>query len=285
MSYTVTTFYKFLPLEPQQLVDTKAKLEAAAAAGDILGLLLLAPEGVNATLVGEAAALGEYKKYLAELFGLLVYKDSASDFMPFKRFKVSVRAEIVQLDRTDIVPENEPHVAPAAWDELVADANTILIDVRNWYETKLGAFKGAIQPNTSRFSDFPAWVKQAKIPKSQRIGIYCTGGIRCEKAAVALAEQGYTDVQQLDGGILNYLEQRPQQNFAGECFVFDHRVAVDQELKPSSKYGRCPHCGNGGDMVRVCTRCAGEYKTCELCDAKLSAPACSKRCRNELRHT
>lgn len=282
MEYAVTTFYTFTPLTQQQIGEYKAMLESKAAEDDILGLLLLAPEGVNATLAGEASAMDRYKAYLQELFGTLTFKDSVSDLQPFKRFKVSVREEIVQLQRTDVQPNGQTHVSPQEWDNIVADDDAVVIDVRNWYETKLGSFKGAIDPKTETFQDFPEWVKQSGLPKDKRIGIFCTGGIRCEKAAVAMEELGYENVNQLDGGILNYIEKEPNKNFEGECFVFDHRVSVGQDLRPSQKYGRCPHCGNGGDLARTCARCNGDYKACADCDAKEVEDICSKRCRNEL---
>ena len=118
--------------------------------------------------------------------------------------------------------------------------------------------------------------------------MFCTGGIRCEKAAVAMAEQGYTNVSQLDGGILRYIAERPQEKFKGECFVFDHRLAVKQDdgLRPSEVYSRCPHCGNGGTLPQTCSRCAKEYQVCDDCvgdEASVMAndpvPLCSKDCR------
>ena len=283
MEYHVTTFYKFTQIPGSSLAELQERIESVAADLNMGGLLLLATEGINATIAGTPDAVMHLKAHLEVLFGELQYKDSSSDTQPFKRFKVSIREEIVQLRRTDIQPSAQSHLSPREWDELMADDAAVVIDVRNWYETKLGSFKGAIDPDTEKFSDFPEWVKKSNIPQHKRIGIFCTGGIRCEKAAVAMEELGYTNVHQLDGGVLNYIEKRPNKSFEGECFVFDHRMSVDQRLKPSTKYGRCPHCGNAGDIARNCDRCKVEYKTCADCEAQLPRPSCSKRCRNELR--
>jgi len=282
MTYVVTTFYKFLPISEGDLVQHKAELEALADRTALHGLMLLAPEGVNATVAGSDSAVSEVKAWLEGVYGDMTFKDSASETQPFKRFKVSKRDEIVQLRRTDIQPGGQSHISPEEWDGLIEDDDAVVIDVRNWYETKLGSFTGAIDPDTEKFSEFPDWVAESGIPKDARVGIFCTGGIRCEKAAVAMEEQGYENVHQLDGGILNYIAKRPNKNYEGECFVFDHRMSVDQELQPSTKYGRCPHCGNAGDISEHCARCESNFKSCADCKKAQPQPACSKRCRNEL---
>lgn len=280
MSYSVTTYYKFLPLPKEGLEQIKKDLEGQAKAHDVMGLMLIAAEGINATIAGSEAGIESYKKFLEEKFGELTFKDSASEFMPFKRFKVKIKDEIVQLRRTDIQPTgNEPHLSSQEWDELMADEDAVTIDVRNWYETKIGSFKNAVDPKTWKFSQFPKWVEKSEIPKDKKIGIFCTGGIRCEKAAVAMREQGYENVYQLDGGILKYIEEKPNQNFEGDCFVFDHRVAVDQKLAPSEVNKRCPHCGNSGDQKAQCTLCEKSYHACADCQQKLPAELCSKDCK------
>lgn len=284
MEYFVTTFYKFTSLPEAELASIKEELEKQAHAGHILGLVLLAPEGINATIAGGAAAIAEYKKLVSERFGQIVYKDSLSQTAPFKRFKVKIKPEIVQLKRTDIQPQgNEASLSPEEWDkEMQADA--IVIDVRNWYEAKLGTFKNAINPQTETFSEFPQWLKKSGIPKQKKIGLFCTGGIRVAKAAVVMKEQGYEHVYQLEGGILNYLAQRPNKNFEGECFVFDHRSAVGQDLRPSQQYKVCPHCGNGGSIEKTCAVCQAAYKVCPECVAALPAALCSKNCCYQYSH-
>lgn len=279
MDYTVTTFYIFTPLKEADLATIKKSLEEKAEKLDISGLLLIAPEGANATISGTGEKLEKYKQVLVDTFGSLRFKDSPSDKQPFKRFKIKIKQEIVQLKREDLIPTgDEPHLTPQQWDELMADTDAVFIDVRNWYETKLGKFKNAIDPKTWKFSQFPEWLKKSDIPKNKKIGIYCTGGIRCEKAALAMKEQGYENVYQLDGGILQYIQERPNKNYEGECFVFDHRTSVTQDLRPSTAIGRCPHCGNGGDIKRVCRQCDAKYMGCVDCDTKIES-LCSKDCR------
>lgn len=280
MEYQVTTFYIFTPLEKTRLPIIKKALEEKAKQLNIMGLLLLAEEGANATLSGSKEGLQAYKTFLEEQFGSLTFKDSVSDTPPFRRFKVKIKQEIVQLKRTDILPTgNEPHVSAEEWDKIIEDENAVVIDVRNWYETKLGTFKNAIDPKTWTFSQFPKWLKKSGIPKDQKVGIFCTGGIRCEKAAVAMKEQGYENVYQLDGGILDYIEKQPNKNFEGDCFVFDHRTAVGQDLRPSKTFTRCWSCGNAGSIDRTCQVCTNEYKACEDCAKTMKVALCSKNCR------
>ncbi len=285
MDYLVTTFYKFLKLEKGDLETLKAALEKKAAILDIWGLTLIAEEGINATIAGTPTQLEEYKNVLRERFGEITFKDSPNNKLPFRRFKIKIKKEIVQLRRPDIQPTGaEPHLSPKEWDQLATEEDVVLIDVRNWYETKLGSFKGAVAPNTISFHQFPKWVKKSNIKKDQKIGIFCTGGIRCEKAAVEMNKQGYENVYQLDGGILNYIEQQPNKNFEGHCFVFDHRVAVGQDLKQSKTYGRCPWCGNGGSIKKSCDKCETSFKICDDCnEQKASTMYCSKKCKSEAR--
>ncbi|MBI3255640.1 MAG: hypothetical protein HYZ63_01590 [Candidatus Andersenbacteria bacterium] len=269
-----------MPLAETQLPTLKATLEARATELGMMGLTLLAPEGINATMAGELSQAGTFKLFLEEQFGQLTFKESVSYTMPFKRFKVKIKEEIVQLKRTDIVPTgHEPHLSPEEWDTFVQQEDTVIIDVRNEYEVKMGTFTKALNPKTKTFSEFPQWLKKVGIVKHQKIGIFCTGGIRCEKAAVAMKEQGYENVQQLDGGVLNYIEKRPNQNFAGECFVFDSRCAVGQDLLPSTKYEICPWCGNGGFIKKTCVCCQADFKICDECLEKQPEVLCSKDCR------
>jgi UPF0176 protein len=157
-----------------------------------------------------------------------------------------------------------------------------MIDTRNWYEYKIGTFQGALNPDIEKFTDFPEYIEKQGISKDKKMLIFCTGGIRCEKGILELQQQGYEKVYQLEGGILNYLAQYPRDEFKGECFVFDHRVAVDQNLSPSKNYVLCPHCGQPGDTSIVCKRCDHEDKICESC-AQLTykKETCSKNCAHQ----
>lgn len=280
MEWKVTTFYKFIPLDEDKLADIKRELLKRAEELGVEGLVLIAEEGINATVAAAKNHLSDFKDELGDMFGNLEYKDSVSDRRPFRRFKVKIKPEIVQLKRRDIQPTGaESTLTPNEWDAMIDEGDVTLIDVRNKYETQLGTFKEAIDPGTEHFSQWPSWLKDSGIPGNRRIGIFCTGGIRCAKAAVAMKEQGYTNVYQLDGGILNYLKHRPNKNYTGDCFVFDHRVALGQDLLPSEIIERCWQCGNGGWLERECEQCAASFKTCAECDEARFSTVCSKNCR------
>lgn len=279
MEFSVTTFYKFTPIEKTALGEVKQSLIDTARSLGVFGLVLIAEEGVNATLAAPPQALQKYKEFLETLFGELYYKDSPSHKIPFKRFKVKIKEEIVGLKRPDLIPNgNQKLISPEEWDKMMAEEDVVVIDVRNWYEAAIGKFKGAINPKTWNFSQFPEWVKSSQIPKDKKVLMYCTGGIRCEKASLAMEEQGYENVYQLDGGIINYIEKRPHQNFEGECFVFDHRVSVTQTLEPTSTYYLCPHCGNPGTETFACSLCHKEGHACLACIEKPQGTTCSKQC-------
>jgi UPF0176 protein len=175
----------------------------------------------------------------------IVFKDSSADALVFKRWSVKIKPEIVAIKKSEIRPHGKHrHLTPAEWQQMLERDDVILLDARNDYEVAIGKFRGAIDPSIKHFSDFPAYVKQASIPKDKKVLMYCTGGIRCEKAIIAMEAKEYEHVYQLEGGILAYLEQFPEQSFEGECFVFDHRVAVDQHLRPSQQFVLCVECGN-----------------------------------------
>ncbi|HSX25283.1 MAG TPA: rhodanese-like domain-containing protein, partial [Candidatus Andersenbacteria bacterium] len=165
--------------------------------------------------------------------------------------------------------------------EMMQKEDVIILDTRNAYETKIGTFQNAVDPKLDSFYQFPKFVEKSAIPKDKPVLMYCTSGIRCEKASEEMKHQGYQEVYQLDGGITNYLKEYPTGNWNGECFVFDHRVAVDSALQPSKRYALCPRCGNPGDVQTNCTICNAECKLCTECLQQAPA-ACSKRCRNEI---
>ncbi len=159
-----------------------------------------------------------------------------------------------------------------------------MLDTRNRYETEIGQFKGAVIPPIDTFREFPAYLQQSQFDKSKPFLIYCTGGIRCEKAALEMKRQGFDKVYQLDGGILRYFETSQAKAWEGECFVFDYRVAVDKQLQPTSNYKFCPHCGQPGKEHIACTRCDTPAQVCHHCLAREAARAsCSKNCAYHLR--
>lgn len=283
----VTTFYRFIPFNSKQIEDLKNFFENLAPSQDFSGLVLLGNEGINGTVCGTKELIEQVKEKIRSVVNDpdQVFKDSETEDHPFHEIKVKVKKEIVTLGRPDLIPDGKNHhLTPSEWHQMMDQEDVIVLDTRNDYETKIGKFKNAKEMDITDFHDFPIKVKEMKIPKDKKILMYCTGGIRCEKALLEMNDQGYSEVYQLDGGILNYLKQYPNQKFEGECFVFDYRVAVDQELAPSKSYRLCPHCGQPSNNLINCVKCGTEAHVCESC-LKVSEEkkTCSKNCAHHYR--
>ena len=288
--YQVTSFYGFAPIGEAELDEVEGRFRSFAKQTDLCGLIITAKEGLNATLALNSEPISKLKDMVCSIKGFenTSFKDSVTPSKPFKRFKIKRRDEIVTLNRTDLVPsgEHDNHLSPAEWHRtLTEEEDFVLIDTRNRYETDLGVFQGALDPRMEMFSEFGDWVKDSGIPKDQKVLMYCTGGIRCEKAILEMRTQGYENVYQLEGGILKYLEEFPGEKFEGECFVFDHRVAVDQKLEPSDRYRLCPHCGDPGDQRIACERCGKAAVICGDCQEHQEFRTCSKDCSHHHRIT
>ncbi len=233
----VFAFYRFVSVADPAAVRASILFEANRRA--LKGTLLLAHEGVNATLAGERARIEDFLCVVAEKLGVEGFKGrwSHAQTSPFRKMRVKLRREIVTLGRPDINPVERTgtHVDAKRWNELLEQDDLVLIDTRNGYEIEVGTFPNAIDPATASFRDFPKYVEQHKSEWSGRpVAMFCTGGIRCEKASALLLDAGIEQVYQLDGGILGYLENTDQidNKWQGECFVFDSRVAVDAKLTP-----------------------------------------------------
>ncbi len=280
----IVTFYKFLPIAKADLEALRDTWKNEGEKLGICGLFLMAEEGVNTTLAGEKKNVEVFIALVEQTTGTLILKESEAEKKPFRRWKVSIREEIVAIGNPSMHPigTENTHISPAEWDAMLEQEDVVVIDARNTYETDIGMFKNAIDPKTNTFLEFPEAVKQLNIPKDKKIMMYCTGEIRCEKASMEMKRQGYEHVYQLQGGILGYLNERPDSYFQGECFVFDHRVAVDQHLKPSSQYGLCVFCGDPGDVHEQCSHCEKNSVRCKEC-AKTHSAACSKRCISDMR--
>lgn len=276
--FAITAFYKFLKVGcPEQLQQT---LLGRGKELGIRGLILVAPEGLNGTVSGSPEAIESWKDVLQETVGSVEFKDSSAQENPCKRFFVKVREEIVGLGDPTVFPEGpNNHVRPREWHDMMQREDIVVLDTRNTYETEIGMFTGAVDPKLEKFSDFADYVKECDIPKDTKVLLYCTGGIRCEKASIEMQRQGYKNVYQLSGGILKYFEEFPEGLFEGECFVFDHRTSVDTHLQPSQKYHLCPHCGDPGDRNITCVRCAASAVICYRCEQKSEhKKSCSKNC-------
>ena len=283
MKYFMTQWYVFQDLSEDSLLRIRKDLLEIGKTHDMNGLILVAREGCNGTVAGSAEAIETITAYLEQQFGKLPFQHWESEVKPFRRFKVDVRNEIVALKKPGILPKSpESHLPPKQFHEMLEREDVTVLDTRNWYETNIGSFKDAIIPDTKSFQEFPKFVEQSNIPKDKPVVMFCTSGIRCEKAAEEMKQQGYQEVYQLDGGITNYFKEIGQGNWEGECFMFDHRVAVDASLQPSKKYSLCRMCGNPGDIRAACASCQKECAVCALCTADAQA-YCSKQCRANLR--
>lgn len=290
MHYAITAFYLFVPLSQERIASLRRLLSEQGRELGVQGLILLATEGINATVCAAPAALEAFKAVLRAQPELaeLTFKDSFSDAPAFRRLTIQVRDEIVTAELPGVYPTSRQHrhLPPAQWHALLeSQEEVVVLDTRNTYETRIGKFKGAITPPIEKFSEFAGYVDAHPLPKDKTVLIYCTGGIRCEKAILALEDKGYENVYQLDGGILNYFASFPEGGaFEGECFLFDHRVAVDSKLQPSQKYGLCPHCGDPAFVDFTCGYCKGPGQVCEACRAKPHyGDACCKNCAYHLK--
>jgi len=242
----VTALYHFVGLENYK--DLRQPLLDVMLKNNVRGTLLLAQEGINGTIAGTRLDTDKVLKWLADDPRLsdFVSKESFTNEMPFYRTKVKLKKEIVTMGIEGIDPNNKVgrYVKPENWNDLISDPDTILIDTRNDYEYQIGSFKNALNPDTKTFREFPKYVKDNLDPKKhKKVAMFCTGGIRCEKSTAYLIEQGFENVFHLQGGILKYLEDVPQDEtmWQGECFVFDNRVAVNHDLEKGS-YEQCYAC-------------------------------------------
>ena len=257
--FTVAALYHFTPFDDPQAL--RGPLLDLCQSHGIMGTFLLATEGINGTVAGPPEGIAEVLAHIRALPGCaaLVCKQSHAETMPFVRLKVRIKPEIVTLGVKGIDPLARVgrHVAPQDWNALITAPDVAVIDTRNAYEISIGSFAGAIDPGTSTFREFPAWW-QANAARfaGKRIAMFCTGGIRCEKSTNYLLGQGVTEVFHLQGGILKYLEDTPQDEtlWQGECFVFDHRVAVGHGLTQGTSQ-MCWSCGHPHAKDADCPEC------------------------------
>ncbi len=270
----VAAFYKFVDWD--DFKSLKPLLDKVCNKAGTVGTILLAPEGINGTISGTAHGVQAVLEFLWEDHRLvsLTPKYSTATGKTFKRMKIKIKKEIVSMGKTEVEPAKitGKYITPKLWNDVIMDPNTVVVDVRNYYEHAVGTFANSIQPNTKSFREFPEWVDQKLKPimkkKTKKIAMFCTGGIRCEKASSYLLQEGFEEVLQLQGGIQKYLQEvKPEESFwKGECFVFDDRVSlqhgliegdfdmchacrmpINEDDKASDHYTEgvsCPHCYN-----------------------------------------
>jgi UPF0176 protein len=230
---TVAAYYRFFPLaDPASLV---AELRQTFADSDLRGTTLVAPEGINGTMAASPETLERLLNLLGDRTGLARedVKFSTTEAVPFRRLKFKLKREIITF-RTEAVDPSKPgqYVDPKDWNALLADPNVLVLDTRNTYETEIGTFANATTPPLNTFSDFATYVRENLDPAQHRkVAMFCTGGIRCEKASAYMLQQGFPEVYHLKGGILKYLEEIPEaaSQWQGSCYIFDERVTVDHE--------------------------------------------------------
>jgi UPF0176 protein len=242
----IAAFYQFTDLPGFE--SLRQPLLTLGQDEGVFGTILLAHEGINGTISGPRAGVDAVLAHLKAFPGCaaLQWKEARADQNPFYRLKVRLKKEIVTLGVPGLSPQNshQDYVAPKDWNAVISDPQTLLIDTRNAYEVSIGTFKGAIDPGTTSFREFPKWFAEfQKNNNITRLAMFCTGGIRCEKSTAFVRTLGVDNVVHLQGGILNYLETVPkaQSLWEGECFVFDHRVSVNHDLAPGA-YDLCHAC-------------------------------------------
>ena len=249
-AFQTTAFYHFITLD--NIKNLQTIIQDYCDKKSLKGTILIAHEGINGTISGKEKDILSFHEFIKKdekffnIFQNLEYKASWSDENPFYRMKVRLKKEIVALGLPEISPTKKvgTYIKPKEWNALISDPDIILIDARNTYEVDIGTFRNAINPKTTSFREFPEYVKKnLNQKKNKKVAMFCTGGIRCEKASSYMLEEGFEEVYHLQGGILKYLETIPEKDslWNGECFVFDQRVAVTNQLK-EGQYSQCYAC-------------------------------------------
>ena len=276
--FLTIAFYHFVSLE--NIKQFQPFIQKFCQKNNIKGTILLASEGINGTISGQDISIHNFLRFIRDdsffndNFKNLEHKESWAEKNPFYRMKVRLKKEIVALGVDGISPTKKvgKYVTPEEWNNLIKDPNTIIIDTRNNYEVDIGTFKNSINPKTESFREFPAYVdNNLKNNKSKKVAMFCTGGIRCEKATSLMLEKGFKDVYHLKGGILKYLENIPQEQslWEGECFVFDQRVAVTHGLN-EGQYDQCYACRHPLSPSELISKKYDKGISCPYCFNKLS---------------
>lgn len=283
-AYHVLLYYNFQPIE-----DTGRFCEdhkRACRDLNIKGRIYVASEGLNGTVAGTSEQTESYKSYLRNIpgFGDTEFKEDVADFIPFRKLIVKTRPEIVSLKVPEpVVPgiQGGRHLKPHEWRSLLeSDEDYVLIDVRNNYESRIGHFEGAVNPDVENFYDFPEWLENASIAKDKKVLMYCTGGIRCEKFSALMKNNGYRDVNQLEGGILRYAHEENGAHFKGKCFVFDDRLAVSVNPDDDEPISFCEITGKPCDTYINCANMeCNRLFICSEEGARIMDGCCSETCR------
>ncbi len=283
MPIHIILFYKFAHIE-----DTKDMREKHLDLCNKLGVkgkVLIANEGINGSISGTKEQIEVYKSNLTKdkRFEDIEFKEETGIVNPFNKMIVRVKQEIIRLDKKIDIKNTGKHISPKEFLNLSNNKNVVILDARNDYESKAGKFKNAVLSNISTFREFPNFVDNLKIPKDTPIITYCTGGIRCEKASAYMIQQGFSNVSQIHGGIINFCQQFPNTLWEGKCFVFDDRLTSDIGQDKSKVINKCIHCKAECDIYRNCKlkACNKLIFICQDCKKDFHA-CCSNSCKKEL---
>jgi UPF0176 protein len=280
--YEVILYYNFNSIEePERFCKEHKKFCKELG---LKGRIYISSEGINGTAGGSKEQVEAYKEHVWSLPGFedTEFKQDTSEYIPFAKLICKVREEIVSLHMEDVDPEyGGNHLKPKDWRKVMESGEDyVMIDVRNNYESKIGHFEGALTPDLKYFYDFPEWLEEANIPKDKKVLMYCTGGIRCEKFSVLMKEQGWEDVNQLHGGILNYAKEEGGEHFKGKCFVFDDRLVVPVNPKDLAPIAQCEITGKPADTYINCANMeCNKLFVCSEEGAEKMEGCCSEECR------
>ena len=285
--YQIVSFYRFVSFSNAKLREMHPAFLKKGKENNIIGLILLGKEGINATISGKPENITDYLRLVEKITDIndFLYKKCPSAIPAFKQLRIKIKKEIITIGKNISTDFGLHDLEPDEWESMLNEKQITILDIRNDYEVELGQFNRAKNLGLTEFKEFPRKLKSAQLPKEQKTLLYCTGGIRCKKAIEEMQKQGFKELYQLKGGILHYLKLFPNKNFAGECFVFDHRVAVDQTLNPSRQYSLCPHCGQPAKEQINCLYCKQPGKVCESCLKKGQEHlmTCTKNCAHHFR--
>ncbi|MGV8142268.1 MAG: rhodanese-related sulfurtransferase [Candidatus Pacearchaeota archaeon] len=278
MDIHILLFYKFVEISDLERLS-KTHLKFCTELG-IRGKVLLATEGINGSVSGTLEQTERYKEYLKSdpRFASIEFKEEIGLHHPFDKMVVKIKPQIIRLDKVVDITKSAKHLSPQEFLEVSQKEDVVILDTRNDYEYKAGKFKGAINPQINNFREFPDFVNKSNIPKDKHIVMYCTGGIRCEKASAYMVEQGFTKVSQLHGGIINFCQQLPNTVWEGTCFVFDKRLTSKINQDPTNKTF-CQHCKSASEFYNNCKNklCNELIFICPDCEDKFHA-CCSNEC-------
>lgn len=273
------TFYKYVRLS--SLSHWQMMLKHFCILNDLKGTIMLSKEGINGAISGKPKDVISLKRYFKKTseFSDMTYRVTKTAEHPFNKMKVRIKNEIVALKHPTRLKNKANYVTPKELNKLIENKEVIMFDTRNNYETRIGKFENAIDPNIESFRELPNVIPRYRKLKDKKIVMYCTGGVRCEKASALFREKGFKNVFQLRGGIINYINKSPDKYFEGACFVFDDRLMIPSGKKPGAMV-KCSFCGKKATVYQNCKnkKCDELFLACNKCCERMNA-CCSAKCK------